>query len=127
MTVILMTSVLPNQTLNPTSVAQSSNSCQAIVGVEASRNTEATTELDFEDENEDSDFLDSCESSEEDAIGRKKKKYNRFKFPGNDETVIFEEGQIFATALLIKNVVKEYALQNRKNVHLKKVRQGELL
>ena len=114
------TSVLPNQTLNPTPVAQSSNSCQAIVGVEASRNTEATTEVDFEDENGDSNFLESCESSEEDGAARKKKKYNRFKFPGNDETVIFEEGQIFATALLIKNVVKEYALQNRKNIHLKK-------
>ena len=86
------TSVLPNQTLNPTSVAQPSNYCQAIVSVEASRNTEATTELDFEDENGDSDFLESCESSEEDSAARTKKKVNRFKFLGNDEAVIFEEG-----------------------------------
>jgi len=114
------TSVLPNQTLNPTSVAQPSNYCQAIVSVEASRNTEATTELDFEDENGDSDFLESCESSEEDGVARTKKKVNRFKFPGNDEAVIFEEGKVFATAFLIKSIVKEYALQNRKNVHLKK-------
>jgi len=35
---------------------------------------------------------------------------NRFKFPGNDEKMIFEEGQIFETALVIRNDVKEYAL-----------------
>ena len=41
------TYVLPNETLNPTLVAHSVNACKAIVGVEASRNPEATTVLDF--------------------------------------------------------------------------------
>ena len=39
--------MLPNETLNPTLVPHSVNACKAIVGVEASRNPEATTVLDF--------------------------------------------------------------------------------
>jgi len=72
--------VLPNQTLNPTLVAHSVNSCRGIIGVEASRNPEATFELYFEDENGDSYVLESGESSEEDGAARKKKKLNMFKF-----------------------------------------------
>jgi len=112
------TFVLPNQTLNPTQVVQSVNPGKTLVGVEASRNPEVTTVLDFEDDNGYSDVLESPESSEEDSVA--KKKLPRFKFPGNDEKVIFEKGQIFATTLLMKSVVKKYALKNSKNVYLKK-------
>lgn len=38
----------------------------------------------------------------------------------NNEPVVFEEGQIFATGLLVKTEVKEYGLQNKKNVYLEK-------
>jgi len=38
----------------------------------------------------------------------------------NYELVVFEEGQIFATSLLVKTVVREYGLQNKKNVYLEK-------
>ena len=113
------TSVLPSQTLNPTSVSQSVNPNQSVVGVEVSRNHEVTGVEDFEDENEDSDVLESPDSSEESERTRKKK-VNRFKLGSNNEHVVFEVGQIFANGLLAKTVVKEYGLQNKKNVYLEK-------
>jgi hypothetical protein len=109
------TSVLPNETVNPTPAAQSIN--QALVGVEASKNSEGTGLEDFEDE--DSDVLESPDSSDEKERSRRKK-VNRFKLGTNNEPVVFEEGQIFANAELIKTAVREYALQNKNNVYLKR-------
>jgi hypothetical protein len=113
------TNVLPSQTLNPTAVSQSVNPNQSIVGVEVSRNPEVTGVEDFEDENEDSDVLESHDSSEENDRSRKRKR-NRFKLGSNNEPVVFEVGQIFANGLLVKDAVKEYGLQNKKNVYLEK-------
>jgi hypothetical protein len=113
------TNVLPSQTLNPTAVSQSVNPNQSIVGVEVSRNPEVTGVEDFEDENEDSDVLESHDSSEENDRSRKRKR-NRFKLGSNNEHVVFEVGQIFANGLLVKDAVKEYGLQNKKNVYLEK-------
>lgn len=111
------TTVLANQTVNPTLGSQSVDPGQGLVGVEVSRNHEVTSLEDFEDDNEDLDVLESPDSSEEKEQSRKKK-LNRFKLGTNNEPLVFEEGQIFATAVLVKTYAKEYALQNRKNVFL---------
>ena len=82
---------------------------------------------DFEDENEDSDVLESPDSSEE-KEGSRKRKVNRFKLGTNNEPVVFEKGQIFATGLLVKkNAVKDYGLQNKNKVYLKKNEQKRIV
>ncbi|RHN42107.1 putative transcription factor interactor and regulator CCHC(Zn) family [Medicago truncatula] len=113
------TTILPTQTVNPTLASQADNPNQAVVGVEVSRNPQVTGLEDFEDENEDSDFLESPDASEEEE-GSRKRKLNRFKLGTNNDPVVFEEGQIFATGLLIKTAVKEYGLQSKTNVYLEK-------
>jgi hypothetical protein len=55
--------VSPKQTLSPTHVSESSNSRKNLVGVEQSRNPGVTSLLDLEDENGESDYLESSESS----------------------------------------------------------------
>ena len=90
--------------MNPTPVSQSVDHGQALVGVKVSRNPELTGLEDFKDENEDSDVLESPNSSEEKERSRKEK-LNRFKLGTNNELVVFEEGQIFATALLVKKML----------------------
>jgi len=121
------TTVLPSQTVNPTLGSQSVNHNQSTLGVEVSRNTEAIGLEDFEDEHEDSDVLESLGSSEEEEGSRKRKKLNRFKLGTNDEPVVFEEGQIFATGLLVNTIVREYGLQNKKNVYLEKNEKKRIL
>lgn len=100
------TTILPNQTVNPTLASQADNPYQVVVGAEVSRNPEVTGLEDFEDENEDSDVLESPGASEEEE-GSRKRKLNRFKLGTNNDPVVFEEGQIFATGLLVKTAVKE--------------------
>jgi len=86
------TSVLPKQTLDPTHVSESTNSRKNLVGVESSRNPGVTSLLDLEDENGESDYLESSESSKENTD---KKKLCRFKLYESDEPMIYEKGQIF--------------------------------
>jgi hypothetical protein len=110
------TSVLPDHTLNPT--APSSSVLPVVVAAaESSRNPGATTLSDFEDENGDSEDLESPYSSSDDGAG--KKRVNKFVLKENEQ-IVFQVGQVFANAELIKDAVKEYALQSKKNVYLKK-------
>jgi len=110
------TSVLPDHTLNPT--APSSSGLPIVVdAAQSSRNPAPTTLSDFEDDNADSEELESPYSSSDDGVG--KKKLNKFVLNENEQ-VSFQVGQVFANAELIKAAVKEYALQSRKNVYVKK-------
>jgi hypothetical protein len=113
------TTILPKQTVNPTLASQAYNPNQIIVGAEVSRNTDVTGFEEFEDENEDSDVLESPGASDEEE-GSRKRKLNRFKLDNNNDSVVFEEGQIFATGILVKAAVKEYGLQSKTNVYLEK-------
>ena len=84
------TSVLPNRNLNPTHVSELANSGKNLVGVESSRNSGVISLLDLEDENGESNYLASFESSKEDTD---KKKLCRFKLFGNDE--LWERSYIY--------------------------------
>lgn len=88
-----------------------------VEGILESRNPEPTTFADFEDEDGESDDLDSPLSSEE---GEGKKKYPKFKFFDEEVQVNFEVGHIFTSADVVKAAVKEYALQAKKKVHFVK-------
>jgi len=108
--------VLPDHTLNPT--APSSSGLPIVVdAAQSSRNPAPTTLSDFEDDNADSEELESPYSSSDDGVG--KKKLNKFVLNENEQ-VSFQVGQVFANVELIKAAVKEYALQSRKNVYVKK-------
>ena len=110
------TSVLPDHTLNPTAPS-SSVLPVVVVTAESSRNPGATTLSNFEDENGDSEDLESPYFSSDD--GASKKRVNKFVLKENEQ-VVFELGQVVASAEIIRDVVKDYALQTRKNVYLKK-------
>lgn len=86
-----------------------------VEGILESRNPEPTTFADFEDEDGESDDLDSPLSSEE---GEGKKKYLKFKFFDEEVQVNFEVGHIFTSADVVKAAVKEYALQAKKKCSL---------
>jgi hypothetical protein len=113
------TSVLPYETLNPTDARNNGENVNPslTVAAESSRNPKATTWSDFEDEDNDSSDLQSPISSEDESG---KKHYPKFKLTDNDEQVKFQEGQIFSSAVLIRNAVKEYGMQSKTNVYLKK-------
>jgi hypothetical protein len=113
------TSVLPYETLNPTDARNNGENVNPslTVAAESSRNPKATTWSDFEDEDSDSSDLQSPISSEDESG---KKHYPKFKLTDNDEQVKFQEGQIFSSAVLIRNAVKEYGMQSKTNVYLKK-------
>jgi len=49
-----------------------------------------------------------------------KKTYLKVKLSKNEEQIKYSEGQIFANIELVKTYMKEYDLQYRKNVYLKK-------
>jgi len=115
--------VLPDHTLNPTAPS-SSVLPVVVVATESSRNPGATTLSDFENENGDSKDLESPYSSSDDGAG--KKRVNKFVLKDNEQ-VVFEVGQVFASVEIIRDVVTEYALQNRKNVYLKKNEKKESL
>ena len=111
------TNVLPEQTVKPTAIVPSEVSADnRLVAVESSRNPAETTLSDFEDENGDSSDLDSPNSDESDRGNTRSMK---FKYSEGD-VVKYQLGQTFANADLIKTSVKEYALQIRKNIYLKK-------
>jgi len=110
------TSVLPDHTLNPTAPSSSVLPI-VVVAAQSSRNSAPTTLSDFEDDNADSEELESPYSSSDDGVG--KKKLSKFVLNENEQ-VIFEVGQVFANVELIKAAIKEYALQSRRNVYVKK-------
>jgi len=72
---------------------------QALVAFESSKNPDATRLEDFDDENGDSSDLDNICSSDE---------------------IIFVKGQVFSSAELIRTFLREFALQQRKNIYVKK-------
>jgi hypothetical protein len=115
------TSVLPEQTLNPTPVVPSTDN--RLVAVESSNNQGQTTLSDFEDENGDSSDLESLDSDDNQSG---KKKSRKFKFSEGDQ-IVYKLGQTFTNAELVRKSVKEYALQVRKNIYLKKMRVRGLL
>ena len=108
------TDVLPNQVINPAPVVTSD--VQALVAFKSSKNPYATKLEDFDDENGDSSDLDSICSSDEDT-DHGKPKLHKFKL---SEEIIFVKGQVFSSAELIRTSVREFALQQRKNIYVKK-------
>jgi len=69
---------------------------------------------DFDDKNGDSDDLDNICSSDN---GPTKQKLHRFKLI---DEITFVKGQVFTSAELIRTSVREFALQVRKNIYIKK-------
>jgi len=112
------TTVLPDQLINLTHIDALSGNVQALVAVNASRNPDATTLEDFDDEHGDSDYLESS-CSYEDERGKK-------KFKLSDE-ITYKVGQIFTNAELVKTFVKEYGLQKRKDVWTKKNEKNKIV
>jgi len=115
--------VLPDHTLNPTAPS-SSVLLVVVAAAQSSRNPAPTTLSDFEDDNADLEELESPYSSSDDGVGEKK--LNKFVLNENEQ-VIFQVGQVFANFELIKAVVKEYALQSRRNIYVKKNERKESL
>jgi hypothetical protein len=111
------TNVLPDETVNP--IVEKINNTAEVEGTvdapQSSKNPNPTTISDFEEEDGDSSDLDSQVSSEEECG---KKIYPKFKL--DDSGVKFRLTQTFRTAELFKAAVKDYALQYRKNVYIKK-------
>ncbi|XP_024634512.1 uncharacterized protein [Medicago truncatula] len=108
------TDVLPDQLINPELVVTSD--VQALVAFESSKNPDATRLEDFDDENGDSSDLDSICSSDEDTDPGKPK-LHKFKL---SIEIIFVKGQVFSRAKLIRTSGREFALQQRKNIYVKK-------
>jgi hypothetical protein len=75
-----------------------------------------TTFEDFEDEDGDTEELETPdEASDEESI---KTKYPKYKEGG--ETVSFELEQTFATVELVRKAIKDYGVLSKKNVYMKK-------
>lgn len=84
---------------------------QTFVAGETSKNLDATTLSNFDDENGDSDNLESICSSEEDT-GTGKQKISKFKL---SDVITYVVGQIFTTVELLRTSVREFSMQKRKN------------
>jgi len=108
------TDVLPDQVINPEPVV--SSDVQSLVAFESSNNPSATRLEDFDDENGDSDDLSSICSFDEDTSPGKQK-LHRFKLA---DEITFVKGQVFSSAELVRTSVREFALQVRKNIYIKK-------
>ncbi|XP_057423638.1 uncharacterized protein LOC130717437 [Lotus japonicus] len=91
---------------------------EAVTSLLGSQNPNSTNYDSFEDEYGDSSDLDTPPGSDSDTEERPK--FPKFKQKEDDSEVRFEVGQIFSSAALLKNAVKDYALQNKKNVYLEK-------
>jgi len=72
----------------------------------------------FEVENDDSDILVTPEGSENDEPTRTK--FPKFKMPVGDEVVKFELGMEFTSKGIVKEAVKHYALERKKNLRFTK-------
>lgn len=103
------TTVLLDQLINPKHAETSS--VQTFVAGETSKNLDATTLSNFDDENGDSDNLESICSSEKDT-GTGKQKISKFKL---SDVITYVVGQIFTSVELLRTSVREFALQKRKN------------
>ncbi|XP_020230608.1 uncharacterized protein LOC109811316 isoform X2 [Cajanus cajan] len=83
-----------------------------------SRNLEPITNVDFEIEDEDSDFLQTPSGSDDDKEERPK--FPKFKMPIDNSNVRFEVGLIFNTKKVVKEAIKEYAMVQKRNLHFNK-------
>ncbi|PNX61252.1 hypothetical protein L195_g052357, partial [Trifolium pratense] len=102
------TNILPDVTQDPTLISAAN--------VRPGGDIVETTVEDFEDEDGDTEELETPdEASDEDNI---KTKYPKYK--EGDETVNFELEQTFATVELVRKAVKDYGVLSNKNVYMHK-------
>ena len=72
---------------------------------------------DFEDEDGDSSELESPSEGEGE---RDRRRYHRYKPVDEGDPVIFEVGHIFATKEIFKTAIKDYSLQEKKDLKITK-------
>lgn len=77
-----------------------------------------TITANFEFENDDFDIRVTPIGSEDDETSRKE--LSDFKMPKGDEVIKFELGMEFSVKWVVKDVVKPYAMERKKHIHLKK-------
>jgi hypothetical protein len=81
-------------------------------------NPEPSVAADFEDNDVDSDDLDTppgTEDDEEDLV-----KYPKFKTPESDDKVSFELSMTVNTKAIVREAVKSFAMENTTNLHFTK-------
>ncbi|XP_057449216.1 uncharacterized protein LOC130740575 [Lotus japonicus] len=116
--------VLPKESLlniaeaNPDPTFAEGSTDQYTQAVNESRNLEPSTYEEFEDEDGDSEDLES--PSESDDEGKSRRKYPKFKPTEDGEVVHLELGLTFNNKDQFKDAVSDFAIQTKKNLTITK-------